>query len=101
MLETLVIYGLVNTIIMAWTNTQIENLILIGKDIGVHLTESICNKLDLGRSIDIDVDMLYLVSNIVFSLEHSSVLTHTDDDYKYLAEMLNRIEIQRNRYRGL
>ena len=84
---------------MVWTSTDIANLILVGKDLGVHLTESICNKLDLGKPIGQDADMLYLLCDIVFALENDGTAVFDDDDYSYFAEMISRIEIQRNRFR--
>ena len=84
---------------MVWKSTDIANLILVGKDLGVHLTESICNKLDLGKPIGQDADMLYLLCDIVFALENDGTAVFDDDDYSYFAEMISRIEIQRNRFR--
>lgn len=86
---------------MTWTNTDILNLILVAKDVGIHLSESICRKLDLGKSIDKDIDYLYLLINIVFALEYGTDDVYEDADYSYLAEIINRIEIQRNRFRGI
>jgi len=91
---------------MTWTDTDVGNLILVGKDIGVHLAESICRKLTLGKSISQDIDYLYLICNIVFALEHSyygatPTFVFEDTDYDLMNEYLNRIEITRNRFRGL
>ena len=100
---------------MTWNGTTIAALVLVAKDAGIHLTESICRKLDLGQSVEKDLDYLYLISNIVFALEHDDTADYgtlaaaitddelqlTDDNYSLLAEMVNRIAVQRNRYRGL
>jgi len=86
---------------MDWTSTKIADLLLVAKDVGVQLTDSICRKMDLGQDTSKDVDMLFLICNIVFSLEYGSSLTHDDIDYSYLAEMVERINRQRNKYRGL
>jgi hypothetical protein len=92
---------------MTWAVTDVSNLVLVAKDVGVKLSESICRKLDLGQSIDKDVEYLYLLCNIVFALEKAeSIFTHADAvyedaDYSYLAEIINRIEVQRNRFRGI
>jgi len=91
---------------MTWTDTDVLNLILVGKDIGIHLGESICRKLDLGKPISQDIDYLYLVHNIVFALEHSyygiiPTYIFEDVDYDLMNEFLSRIEIQRNRFRGI
>ena len=97
---------------MAWTDTTIDALILVAKDLGIHLSDSICRKLDLGQPIDQDIDYLYLIINIVWAIEHDDTADYgdvvvaadlqlTDDEYSYLAEMVNRIAVQRNRYRGL
>jgi len=86
---------------MVWDSTAISNLILVGKDVGIHLSESICRKLDLGQSIDQDVDYLYLMCNIIFALENDDTDSYEDEDYDYLAEMINRVEVQRNRFRGI
>lgn len=86
---------------MQWTTNDIDNLILVGKDVGVHIAQSICNKMDLGKYIDKDIEYLYLISNIVFALEHSTTDVYEDTDYSYLAEIINRVEIQRNRFRSI
>jgi hypothetical protein len=85
---------------MVWSALAIADLILVGKDVYIHLSESICRKLDLGKPIDQDVDMLYLLCNIVFALENDST-NWEDEDYDLMAEDINRIEVQRNRTRGL
>jgi len=86
---------------MTWTPTDISNLILVGKDVGIHLAESICRKLTLGKSIAQDIDMLYYIVDLVFALEHATDDVFDDEDYDYINEMLNRIEITRNRFRGI
>ena len=86
---------------MSWTPTDISNLILVGKDVGIHLAESICRKLTLGKSIAQDIDMLYYIVDLVFALEHATDDVFDDEDYDYINEMLNRIEITRNRFRGI
>jgi len=88
---------------MQWTQNDVDNLVLVGKDVGVHLAESICNKMDLGKTINRDIEYLYLLSNIVFALEKVTVTSavYEDANYSYLVEIINRIEIQRNRFRGI
>ena len=86
---------------MVWSPIAIADLILVGKDVGIHLSESICRKLDLGQSVDQDIDYLYLICDIVFALENDDTDSYEDEDYDYLAEMVNRVEVQRNRTRGL
>jgi hypothetical protein len=86
---------------MVWTATMVDDLILVAKDVGVKLADSICRKMDLGQSTDKDVDMLFLICNVIFSLEYGTTDTHEDADYSYLAEIVDRIDKQRNRYRGL
>ena len=97
---------------MAWTDTTIDALILVAKDAGIHVSESICRKLDLGQSVDQDVDYLYLIINIVWALEHDDIADYgdavvaddlqlTDANYSLLAAMISRIVVQRNRFRGL
>jgi hypothetical protein len=88
---------------MTWTSNDIANLILVGKDVSVHLAESVCRKLDLGQPLGKDIDILMYLNNMVFALEHASTITTSfeDADYSYINEMINRIEIQRNRFRGI
>jgi hypothetical protein len=84
---------------MVWSNTDINNLILVSKDLYIHLSESICNKLDLGKPITTDMDMLYLLCDVVFALEHDGTDVIDDAGYSYLAEIVDRIDKQRNRFR--
>lgn len=86
---------------MLWTTTDVTNLLLVAKDLGIHLSQSICRKLDLGQSIDQDIEYLYLVINITFALEYGTTDAYEDEDYSYLAEIINRIATTRNRYRGI
>jgi len=86
---------------MIWTSTDITNLILVAKDAGINLTTSICRKLDLGKSIDQDIEYLYFISNIVFGLENDGTDVFADEDYSLMSEYINRIANQRNRFRGL
>jgi hypothetical protein len=84
---------------MTWLPNDVTNLILLGKDVGIHFSDSICRNLDLGRSIDHDLEYLYLMCNIIFALENSDM--YEDEDYDLLSEMVNRIQTQILKYRGL
>lgn len=88
---------------MNWTDNDVANLILVGKDVGIHLGESIVRKLSLGRSAEKDIDYLLLICNLVESLEHARAVanTYTDDNYSYINELISRIEHQRNRFRNI
>ena len=86
---------------MTWIDVDVANLLLVCKDVGVHLGISICRKLTLGKSIAQDIDMLYYIVDLVFALEHATDDVFDDEDYDYINEMLNRIEITRNRFRGI
>ena len=91
---------------MEWDSTAIDNLTLDAKAVGCDLGVSICRKLDLGASITRDVDMLYLIHNIILALEHSyyggtPTLLLEDEDYDLFQEYISRIREQRNRFRGL
>jgi macrodomain Ter protein organizer (MatP/YcbG family) len=82
---------------MVWTADDITNLILVAKDVGIKHTEYLCRKMDLGQSIDRDIEYLYLMCNIIFALENSSTDVYEDIDYSLLSEMVNRVEVRRRR----
>jgi hypothetical protein len=91
---------------MTWDSTSVTTLKESAMDLGIQLAESICRKLDMGMSIDEDVEYLYFLRNIIFSLENSVILLlglyeWEDEDYTYLSECISRIQFQRNRYRWL
>ena len=86
---------------MAWTAVRLYDFLIDSKNLAVKLMESICNKLDLGQPVDGYLDMFYLISNIIFALEHTNATTYLDDDYDHLYELYTKVLAKQNRYKGL
>jgi len=99
---------------MTWTQTMLDDLVAVGKDLSDKLGELVVQDLTLGKDVnhnldylllieDIlfgyltlgkdvnhNLDYLLLIEDILFGLEYGTEI-YQDEHYAYAAEMVNRI----------
>jgi hypothetical protein len=85
---------------MVWTSTAITTLVLNCKDLAIKLALVISQKTDLGQPIDGYLDQLYLICNVVFSLEEDPTI-FTDNELDYFYSLYTKILVKHNRYKGI
>lgn len=85
---------------MIWTSSNITTFTLNCKDLAIKLSLVISQKTDLGQPIDGYLDHLYLICNVVFSLEEDPTI-FTNDELDYLYSLYTKILIKHNRYKGI
>jgi hypothetical protein len=85
---------------MIWTDNDRMALFIDCKDLAIKLALVISQKTDLGQPIDGYLDHLYLICNVVFSLEEDSTI-FTDDELDYFYSLYTKILIKHNRYKGI
>ncbi len=86
---------------MVWTDDMISSLLEYAKEVGIRLAQAVCYRYDRGEDFNADLERLYLISDIIFALEHSNDDVYDDDDYDYLYEMIQSISIQRFKYKRM
>lgn len=85
---------------MIWTDNDRMALLIDCKDLAIKLALVISQKTDLGQPIDGYLDHLYLICNVVFSLEEDSTI-FTDNELDYFYSLYTKILIKHNRYKGI
>jgi len=82
---------------MVWTQDTYDELVDMTKDVMVDLAQIICNNMDLGKSIDQDLDLLEYACNLYNGLKYG-VLIYQDEHFDYLNEQVMILRTRCRKY---
>lgn len=79
---------------MAWTQTEIDALILVAKGTSGNVAEAIANELSLGQWVSDSMYHLYTLEGCINALQKGGYgvdVPYTDNDYNTIAEIIDKI----------
>ena len=79
---------------MAWTQTEIDALILVAKGTSGNIAETIANELSLGQWVSDSMYHLYTLDSCINALQKGKYgvdVPYTDADYNTIAEIIDKI----------